>query len=233
MPRVRRANNAAPLHFNQKLVLNQWLLGLFGVDNFNDLSRLLREEVYESLDDNNTHRFHHVLCLYLPAEKRPELPDDLLLEYDQTIVAVTQRLNERRLMKGEPPIVWKYFQYLALLFTEIYLDRYFRNPRALLVALNQRVAAWNEGVEAADRITPLDESADAWPQLNKVAFWMATGSGKTLLMHAHILRYRRFLQAHGRSHELNRSILLTPNEGLSQQHLREFENAGIEAEIFN
>jgi hypothetical protein len=62
---------------------------------------------------------------------------------------------------------------------------------------------------------------------------MATGSGKTLLMHAHILRYRRFLQAHGRSHELNRIILLTPNEGLSQQHLREFENAGIEAEIFN
>ena len=38
---------------------------------------------------------------------------------------------------------------------------------------------------------------------------------------------------HGRARELNRIILLTPNEGLSQQHLREFEEAGIEAEIFN
>jgi hypothetical protein len=62
---------------------------------------------------------------------------------------------------------------------------------------------------------------------------MATGSGKTLLMHAHILQYRRFLEAHGRARELNRIILLTPNEGLSQQHLREFEKAGIEAEVFN
>jgi hypothetical protein len=62
---------------------------------------------------------------------------------------------------------------------------------------------------------------------------MATGSGKTLLMHAHILQYRRFLETHGRARELNRIILLTPNEGLSQQHLREFEKAGIDAEIFN
>ena len=32
---------------------------------------------------------------------------------------------------------------------------------------------------------------------------------------------------------LNRILLLTPNEGLSQQHLREFQAAGIEAELFN
>ena len=62
---------------------------------------------------------------------------------------------------------------------------------------------------------------------------MATGSGKTLLMHANILQYQRFLETHGLSRELNRIILLTPNEGLSQQHLREFQKSGIEAEIFN
>jgi hypothetical protein len=31
-------------------------------------------------------------------------------------------LDERRIMRGEESIVWKYFQYLTLLFTEIYLD---------------------------------------------------------------------------------------------------------------
>ena len=62
---------------------------------------------------------------------------------------------------------------------------------------------------------------------------MATGSGKTLLMHANILQYQHYLETHGRARELNRIILLTPNEGLSQQHLREFEAAGIEAELFN
>ncbi len=70
-------------------------------------------------------------------------------------------------------------------------------------------------------------------QLNKLAYWSATGSGKTLLMHANILQYQHYLEKHGRQRELNRIILLTPNEGLSQQHLREFEAAGIAAEPFN
>ncbi len=233
-PASRRSAATRPdVPFNGKLVLHQWLLGLFGVERFDKLAEHLRDEALEGLDENNVHRFHHALCLHLPPEKRPELPDEVLLEYDQAIVSVTQRLNERRVTRGEPPIVWKYFQYLALLFTEIYLDRYFRDPRALLAALNQRIAALNEDLSEADRIAPLDENADPRLPLNKIAFWMATGSGKTLLMHAHILQYRRFLETHGRARELNRVILLTPNEGLSQQHLREFEKAGIEAAIFN
>jgi len=162
------------------------------------------------------------------------LPDELLLEYDQNIVAIWQRLNERRITRGQgPPIVWKYFQYLALLLTEIYLDRYFRDPSALLTVLNAHIAAFNDGKDEADQILGLDETGDAWSQLNKVSFWMATGSGKTLLMQANILQYQRNLQVHGRQRELNRIILLTPNEGLSIQHLREFELAGIDAELFN
>ena len=99
--------------------------------------------------------------------------------------------------------------------------------------LNERVAAYNADTLEADQITAFDEAAEAWPQLNKLAFWMATGSGKTLLMHANILQYRHALTQHGRQRELNRVLLLTPNEGLSQQHLREFEAAGIDAELFN
>lgn len=232
-PRHRTANAQPPLPFNRKLVLQQWLLGLFGVGRFDQLAEHLREETLEGLDENNIHKFHQALCLHLPTERRPELPDQLLLEHDQAIVAVSRRLNERRITRGEAPIEWKYFQYLALLFTEIYLDRYFRDPEALRAALNTRIAAFNDGTNESDRIKPLAETGDAWSELNKVAFWMATGSGKTLLMHAHILQYRRFLETHGRARELNRIILLTPNEGLSQQHLREFEKAGIEAEIFN
>ncbi len=233
MPPRRRRNNRPQIPFNRKLVLHQWMLGLFGIERFDQLAEHLRDETLEGLDENNIHRFHHALCLHLPVEKRPELTDEILLEYDQAIGSVTRRLNERRITRGEPAIVWKYFQYLALLFSEIYLDRYFRNPAALRASLNRHIAVWNEGAPEQDQVKPLDETAEAWPQLNKIAFWMATGSGKTLLMHAHILQYRRFLETHGRSRELNRVILLTPNEGLSRQHLREFEKAGIQAEIFN
>ena len=52
-------------------------------------------------------------------------------------------------------------------------------------------------------------------------------------MHANILQYQQALTRYGRRRELNRILLLTPNEGLSQQHLREFEAAGIDAELFN
>jgi hypothetical protein len=229
--RTRRANNRPQVRFAHKLVLNQWLLSLFNVKRFEELAEPLRNEALEGLDENNVHRFHHALTAQL--FNLTELPTELLLEYDQNIVTHTLRLNERRITRGEAPIVWKYFQYLALLFTEIYLDRYFRDPEGLLAALNGQIAAYNAHKLEADQITPLDAGAEAWPQLNKLAFWMATGSGKTLVMHANILQFQHYLAKHGRRRELNRIILLTPNEGLSQQHLREFAAAGIEAELFS
>ena len=227
----RRANNRPQVPFAHKLVLNQWLLSLFNVTRFEDLVQHLRSEALEGLDENNVHRFHHVLTDHF--FNLTQLPGELLLEYDQNIVKHTQRLNERRITRGEEPIVWKYFQYLTLLFTELYLDRYFHDPQGLLAALNTRVAAYNADKPEADQIAPFDEQAEAWPQLNKLAYWSATGSGKTLLMHANVLQYQHYLDKHGRRRELNRIILLTPNEGLSQQHLREFEAAGIWAELFN
>ena len=228
---ARRANNRPQVPFAHKLVLNQWLLSLFNVERFEDLAEHLRNEALEGLDENNIHHFHHALTAQL--FNLTQLPTEPLLEYDQNIVTHTQRLNERRITRGEEPIVWKYFQYLALLFSEIYLDRYFRDPKALLVELNGQVTAYNTNKSEADRIAAFDEADEAWPQLNKLAFWMATGSGKTLLMHANILQYQHVLTLHGRRRELNRILLLTPNEGLSQQHLREFEAAGIQAELFN
>ena len=228
---ARRTNNQPQVPFAGKLVLNQWLLSLFNVKRFEELAEHLHDEALEGLDENNIHRFHHALTTH-HYDLTP-LPTELLLEYDQNIVTHTQRLNERRITRGDEPIVWKYFQYLTLLFSEIYLDRYFRDPKALLVKLNVQVAVYNADKPKADQIAAFNEAAEAWPQLNKLAFWMATGSGKTLLMHANILQYQHALAQHGRRHELNRIILLTPNEGLSQQHLHEFAAAGIAAELFN
>ena len=229
--KVKVTSNKPQEPLAHKLVLNQWVLSLFNVDRFEDLAEHLRNEALEGLDENNIHHFHHALTAQL--FNLTQLPTGLLLEYDQNIVLHTQRLNERRITRGDEPIVWKYFQYLALLFSEIYLDRYFRDPKALLRDLNKRVAACNANMAEADEITAFNEAAEAWPQLNKLAFWMATGGGKTLLMHANILQYEHALTRHGRRRELNRILLLTPNEGLSQQHLREFEAAGIAAELFN
>lgn len=230
-PTTRRRTNGRPqVPFVHKLALNQWLLSLFDVKRFEQLAEHLRNEKLEGMDENNVHHFHHALTAQL--FNLTKLPTELLLEYDQNIVKHTQRLNERRITRGDDPIVWKYFQYLTLLFTEIYLDRYFSDPAALLKAINEQVATCNADKPDVDHITPFKEDGEAWSQINKLAYWSATGSGKTLLMHANILQYQFYLDKHGRRRDLNRIILLTPNEGLSQQHLREFEAAGLAAELF-
>ena len=147
-----------------------------------------------------------------------------MLGYDQNIVRHTLALSDKR----AEPLRWKYFQYLSLLFTEIYLDRFFRNPEKLLNDLNQHLATFNEGKPPKEQL-PAYEPDD----LRKLAFWNATGSGKTLLMHVNILQYQHYLRLHGKEMGLNRIILLTPNEGLSKQHLEEFRASGISAELFS
>ena len=227
-------SDSPPLRFEQRLVLHQWLLDLFGVQSFERLTANLKAPEYEGFDENNVTRFHHNLRLLFD---RPELPHNLLLDYDHNIVLHWRRITERRNHAG-PFLYPKYFQYLALLFAEIYLDRYFRDPDSLLAQLNAYVEAFNRGeyplpgasggaVPEASRIASYTKQ-----DLNKIAFWMATGSGKTLLMHINILQYQHYLNRHG-GRQVNRVILLTPNEGLSHQHLEEFHLSGIEAELFS
>jgi hypothetical protein len=225
----RRANAetaAQPLRFEQRLVLHQWLLGLFSVSSFERLAANLKAPELEGFDENSVTRFYHALCLYIQPDQRPNLPDDLLLAYDQNIVRHWRRIMERRNHTG-PFLYPKYFQYLALLFTEIYLDRYFRDPEGLLAQLNAYVKDFNASAPEPSHIEPYTRQ-----DLNKVAFSMATGSGKTLLMHINILQYQHYLNLHG-GRPVNRVILLTPNEGLSHQHLNEFQLSGIEAKSFS
>ena len=244
---LRRRNNRSQVRFAYKLVLNQWLYSLFGLPSRDGFftwngKRLplldafkqkfqLSEDSAGGLDENNIHRFHTALTNQ--TDPLPELPDDLLLEYDQNIVRHTQRMNAQRLARGEQAIAWKYFQYLSLLFTEIYLDRYFADPAALLASINEQIQRYNADKPEPDRVPLLDPEGDETEQLNKLAFWSATGSGKTLIMHLNIMQYQHYLAKHRRRRELNRIILLTPNEGLSHQHLLDFQAAGIEAELFD
>ncbi|MFO0916098.1 MAG: DEAD/DEAH box helicase family protein [Pirellulales bacterium] len=212
---------AVPLKFDQKLILNQWMLWLFDKKSFEQLAEPFKSADLEGLNEDNNHRY---LTVFKALWELDEFPGDVMLGYDQNIVRHTMKLNERR----ADPIRWKYFQWLSLLFTEVYLDRFFRDPNKLLADLNEFVAKFNEDKLDKDKI-PTYELAD----LRKIAFWNATGSGKTLLMHVNILQYQHYVDLHCKGRELNRIILLTPNEGLSRQHLVEFHAAGLDADLFS
>ena len=67
--------------------------------------------------------------------------------------------------------------------------------------------------------------------LRTVAVQSATGSGKTLVMHAHILQYRRIAGEAGKAPR--NVILVTPNEQLSEQHDRELRASNLSARIFS
>jgi Type III restriction enzyme, res subunit len=214
----------APLRFDQRLVLNQWMLSLFEVDGFEQLAKMLEGSDVEGFDADNVSLFHYRLAAR--RFERDELSAQQLLEYDQSIVRHWLAITERRNLTGHR-LYPKYFQYLSLLFTEIYLDRYFRDPARLLADLNAHVRDFNADKPSASQVEAY-EAGD----LNKLAFWNATGSGKTLLMHINVRQYQHYLGLHGRERELNRIILLTPNEGLSRQHLGEFAESGVIAELF-
>ncbi|MCL5962569.1 MAG: DEAD/DEAH box helicase family protein [Chloroflexi bacterium] len=225
--------------FEHRLVQANWLLNLFGTATFKNLAERMRDPEFEGFDEDGISHFHQCLRTLV---QRPELHNDLLLTYDGNIVRHWKAITEKRIADGHR-LYPKYFQYLCLLFTEIYLDRYFRDPDRLLADLNVYAARFNAGDTPQQRALG-QAFADGLPteiqvrpygldDLRKLAFWTATGSGKTLIMHVNILQYRHYLKLHGRETDLNRTILLTPNEGLSLQHRDEFDLSGMPADLFD
>jgi type III restriction/modification enzyme restriction subunit len=224
----------ATIAFPHKLVLNRYLLSFFGADPhdsdsdlFREISKRLTDESLEIRREDGTSPFNDELIRLLPENSM--LTEEQLLEFDENIARDTLRINKNRTIK----IRWKYFQYLSLLFSEIYLDRYFQDKETLLNELNGFLDKFNEtlkswGERDRDLISSFTESS-----LSKLAFWNATGSGKTLLMHVNMLQYLHYLKKYKRSHELNRIVVLTPNEGLTKQHLEEFRISGISATAFD
>lgn len=145
----------------------------------------------------------------------------------RNIVGHWQAITEQRNKREGHELQMTYFQYLSLLFTEIYLDWYFNKRQDLLDGLNEVMEAYrSEGGEPFREFEAED--------LNKVAFWNATGSGKTLLLHVNIKQYLHYFSSGVAGVYPDKIILLTPNEGLSTQHLMELGESGFGlAQYFN
>jgi hypothetical protein len=129
-------------------------------------------------------------------------------------------LNESR----PEPINFKYFQYLAILFTEIYLDRLFSSREAFLRELNTFVDKLNTSRGWKPPAAPFKDS-----DLAKVAFLMATGSGKTIIMHVNLWQYLDYCSGKVQHDNI---LLITPS-GLTSQHLGEFHKSGIIARYYD
>ena len=199
----------------QQMVLLNWLHNRLGYANTAELLADIKKVNEGFTSDGPSSIYVHLSAR--SQQLRDVTTDDLRL-YDINIATHLAAMNAGR----AESITLRYFQYLAALYTEIYLDRYSRNSAALLSQLNNFV----------QHTVPMNATSQFQEDdLKKLAFWMATGSGKTLLFH---LNYRQFLYYNSRHGQpIDNILLITPNEGLSQQHLDELEASYIPATRFD
>ena len=215
--------NQDPIKFNDRLILFRYFLNQFGKENLKDLGHTLNSYEYEGYDENNNTWFYGYLKRFC-AET--DLNADLLRLYDENICRYVKKIGENR-----GGIVLKYYQYISLLFTEMYLDRYFSDRDNFIKDLNNfidKISAETLGMNSFTRYTT--------DNMNKIAFMCATGSGKTLIMHINILQFLHYFKKAKRlnsSLAINKIIVLSPNEGMSLQHLEELKLSSIPAQMFS
>ena len=222
MPARRRARLGKDLSYVQlekRLVLLAWLNKQFGFLTNEDALNDAKQAAEGFNADGRSH-----LSVRLETGKNVQIEPATLAGYDANIRDHLRAINTRR----RAPITLRYFQYLAALYAEIYLDWFFNRPGALLDALNRFEVVRSTDSRLRDVRVDLRYKRD---DLRKLAFWIATGGGKTLLLH---LNYHQFLRYNAKcGNPLDSILLVTPNEGLSEQHLADMTASAIPCRRFD
>lgn len=221
---------------SNRLVLFDWLVKQLGASSFEELRAAVNRPELEGFTPDHTTRFapeiEHILFDRVGAAgaSQESIIDsrEILAEMDANIVRHWRQIAARRGRLGQE-IFPTYFQWLSLLGTELYLRAYIVERGRLVASLNTSVTRFNARLKSPRDHVPDFEQAD----INHLAFWNATGSGKTLLMHVNILQFRYYSSRFPRqAPQINQIILVTPNERLSEQHLAECAMSGITAQRF-
>lgn len=116
-----------------------------------------------------------------------------------------------RIARARPGFTLTYFQWLACLYTDLYLARLKHDRAGLRDALD---------VHRRERFLHLPAHSNA--ELDRIACFMATGAGKTLILHLNLLQFLEH-----KPFEPQNILLITPNESLSAQHRMELAASGL------
>ena len=104
------------MNIEKYLVLDKYLLSLFGVSDFRDLHEKLKDASV-GVDSDGRSYFVNILRSSFDDLQKDKISEDTLLRYDENIQSYVRKINYKR-----EQVNLKYFQYLAVLFTEIVLD---------------------------------------------------------------------------------------------------------------
>ena len=215
----RLGKDLSYVQLEKRLVLLAWLNKQLGFLTNEEALRDAKEAAEGFNADGRSH-----LSIRLQTRKNAQIEPATLAGYDANIRDHLRAINVRR----TAPITLRYFQYLAVLYAEIYLDWFFTRPGTLLDALNRFELLRSTESRQRDVRVDLEYVRD---DLRKLAFWIATGGGKTLLLHLNYHQFLRYNAKHGRP--LDSILLVTPNEGLSEQHLADMTASAIPCRRFD
>lgn len=202
--------------FEQGLRLLNWIHSLFGYSKTSEAFDDLRS-VPEGFDACGR---SYIVSRLLSRGRSLHLPEMPLLRYDANIRSHLSRLNERR----DRAITLRYFQYMAALYVEVFLDYLATRPKSLLQCLNAFRSRPTSSSSRTQAATPVFTA----PDLKKLALWMATSSGKTILLHINYMQYLTYF-----NNNLDNILLITPNEGMSAHHLEEMRLSGLACRRFH
>ena len=156
----------------------------------------------------------YAAALYLGATSNPTVTPDQMIEYDRHLSKHNETLAQSA-AGGNP---WTPRLYLALLFAERYLDRYFNDAEELRDDLNR-----------ARRETPNTQPLPEYTgdDLRALAAHNNTDNGESRLAPFHVLQYRHWAK------RLNNILLLAPDQATVARHEHDFAACRIRARAFH
>jgi hypothetical protein len=198
------------MQLSKHLILFRYILGQFGYETFEDL-----RDDYNHKETGISTTGCTFFAATLMSNSGKKVDDRLIQEYDEAIQDYEKRLRGNR---AEPFFSFKYFQWFSLLFTEYFFDSFYNRKKYFIKQLNSFLRS-DTDFKDIEFFTEND--------LKKLAYWMATGSGKTLIMHCNYWQIVKYFK------EWENIILITPNEGLSRQHYESFTESGIPTKLYS
>jgi len=206
----------------KRMALTAYFRDFFGVDDPNDPDSVRQyyeepdnqEEGYDDEGRSDVYRF-----VSFKSDSEVLTPEQLL-QYDENVRMHTEALNERR----SDPITLKPFQVLACLMTEAYLDRVVNNREAFCSTSTSLSTSRTRKRDGSSSPSSTTATSTNWH----------SGWQRAVGRHCSCINYYQYLDYVEDSDALPENILLvTPNEGLSEQHIEDLRESSIPCHHFN
>ena len=91
MPKKKTTNE---LKFYQKLILNRYLLSVFGVDKFEDLANILKSSKLEDIVVDGSSGYSKEIARYY--RDRMTISEEEIQQYDLNIISHLNKINYKR-----------------------------------------------------------------------------------------------------------------------------------------